>query len=256
MKATLRRSLGALLALGAVGAAHADIVPYSSGDGSLFFNVLDTSLQKSYVRDLNTPISTFDGAGSYSFTADANLSSFLSSGSGNYLWSVFGGDSTGTTAGTVRYFTTSTNLGSVTAPINSRLYGLYGDEAYLTNINAVLPNDDSILSLVSASADSTYYKTQVQTWNNTGDFVANKTGFGSVGFFSLTTNGGISGLQGGNNPSTRATFGDWTWDAANATLSYGSGQTVVPIPGAIWLLGSGLLGLAGIGRRKKAAKAA
>ncbi len=29
-------------------------------------------------------------------------------------------------------------------------------------------------------------------------------------------------------------------------------STVVPLPGAVWLLGSGLLGLASIGRRKKA----
>jgi hypothetical protein len=28
------------------------------------------------------------------------------------------------------------------------------------------------------------------------------------------------------------------------------GSTAVPLPAAIWLLGSGLLGLAGVGRRK------
>ena len=251
MKATLRRTIGALLALGAAGAAHADIDAYSTGNGSLYFNVLDTTLQTSYIRDLNLPIGTFSGAGSYSYTADTLLSDFLSTGSGNYIWSVFGGDSTGTTAGSVRYFTTSTNLGSLaTLPNNIRLYTLYGDEALLTNVNAVLDNTTD--SLVSPAAAATYYKTQFQTWNNTNDFVANQTGFGSVGFFSLTTNGGNTAFTGGNNAATRATFGNWTWDAASATLSYGSGS-VVPLPGALWLLGSGLLGLAGIGRRKKAA---
>jgi hypothetical protein len=34
---------------------------------------------------------------------------------------------------------------------------------------------------------------------------------------------------------------------------YVGGSTVVPVPPAIWLLGSGLIGLIGIGRRKKAA---
>lgn len=37
-------------------------------------------------------------------------------------------------------------------------------------------------------------------------------------------------------------FGDWQ---TNANL------TVVPLPGALWLLGSGLLGLTGLARRKK-----
>lgn len=248
MNATLRRSFGVLLALGAAGAAHADIAPYSSGDGSLYFNLLDVTNQTSYVLDLQTPISTFNGAGTYSFSADSNLTSFLASGSGNYIWSVFGGDSTGTTAGSVSYFSTSTNLGSVTPPSNIRLYTLYGDEGYLTNINAVLPNDGSLLSLVSASTDPTYYTAQVQTWNNTGDFVANQTGFGSVGFFSLTTNGGSSAFTGGNNPVTVSAFGNWTL-AQDGTLSYGSAPTV-PIPAAVWLMCSGLLGLAGVARRK------
>jgi hypothetical protein len=248
MKATLRSSLGTLLAFGAAGVAHADIVPYSSGDGSLYFNLLDVTNQKSYVLDLNIPISTFNGSGSYTISADGLLTSFLSTGSGNYIWSVFGGDSTGTTAGSTTYFTTSTNLGSVTPPNNIRLYTLYGDEAYLTNINAVLPDDDSVLSLVSNNGTPTYYTTQVQTWNNTGDFTANQTGFGSIGFFSLTTNGGTTAFNGGNNPVTRVAFGNWTL-ASNGTLSYGE-TSVVPIPAAVWLLGSGLLGFAGIGRRK------
>jgi hypothetical protein len=34
-----------------------------------------------------------------------------------------------------------------------------------------------------------------------------------------------------------------------------SGATPVPLPAAVWLLGSGLLGLFGVGRRRKAAAA-
>ena len=37
----------------------------------------------------------------------------------------------------------------------------------------------------------------------------------------------------------------------NAT--FGGTATVVPVPAAVWLLGSGLLGLVGVARRKKAA---
>jgi hypothetical protein len=34
--------------------------------------------------------------------------------------------------------------------------------------------------------------------------------------------------------------------------SYGAGEAVVPVPAAVWLFGSGLLGLVGVARRKKA----
>jgi hypothetical protein len=44
-----------------------------------------------------------------------------------------------------------------------------------------------------------------------------------------------------------STSGDLTYTIA--------GVSAVPLPAAVWLLGSGLLGLAGIGRRKKAAAA-
>lgn len=47
-----------------------------------------------------------------------------------------------------------------------------------------------------------------------------------------------------------------TATGANAYRSFGfslTGTTVVPIPPALWLFGSGLLGLIGIARRKKAA---
>ena len=37
----------------------------------------------------------------------------------------------------------------------------------------------------------------------------------------------------------------------NATVSLGGTATLVPVPAALWLLGSGLLGLAGIARRRR-----
>ena len=44
---------------------------------------------------------------------------------------------------------------------------------------------------------------------------------------------------------------EWTWGSGATADSYK--LNVVPIPAAVWLFGSGLLGLIGIARRKKAA---
>ena len=43
-------------------------------------------------------------------------------------------------------------------------------------------------------------------------------------------------------------------EAWTATTSFTSSATLVPVPAAVWLFGSGLLGLVGIARRKKADK--
>ena len=42
-------------------------------------------------------------------------------------------------------------------------------------------------------------------------------------------------------------------DLATNTLTIGGLSAPVPVPAAIWLLGSAMLGLVGIGRRKKGA---
>ena len=41
--------------------------------------------------------------------------------------------------------------------------------------------------------------------------------------------------------------------AFNGVVSSDFGETVIPIPAAVWLFGSGLIGLVGVARRKKAA---
>lgn len=85
------------------------------------------------------------------------------------------------------------------------------------------------------------------------------TGFGTVGLFTLTN---VSESLNGNGELLLS--GDLLWTAG---LSYGgllggNGSTVlgsfslapsaVPVPAAVWLFGSGLLGLIGVARRKTA----
>jgi len=66
-------------------------------------------------------------------------------------------------------------------------------------------------------------------------------------------------LQAGNSYYFRAEAGDFNTldldgvdDLENKSLRF-VGVNIVPVPAAVWLFGSGLLGLIGIARRKEAA---
>jgi hypothetical protein len=67
-------------------------------------------------------------------------------------------------------------------------------------------------------------------------------------FITLTGDGSISST----NPSLETTPGTWIFSAntLGANLTWSSSSTVVPVPPAVWLFGSGLIGLVGIARRK------
>jgi hypothetical protein len=74
----------------------------------------------------------------------------------------------------------------------------------------------------------------------------------SMGFYSFFANQDFPDFEGAHT-----TFaGSWTlsFNGGVAGLAYsGGGTPAVPVPAAVWLLGSGLLGLLGVGRRKKSA---
>ena len=66
--------------------------------------------------------------------------------------------------------------------------------------------------------------------------------WGSVGLFGITGNGGTGAVQSYKLGSVSLT---------TAGLSF-TPNTTVPLPAAVWLLGSGLLGLFGVSRRRAA----
>ncbi len=83
----------------------------------------------------------------------------------------------------------------------------------------------------------------------------------SVGFFGSDFNivdisFNVIGADGSATDITFADiFGGWSVAGANVPVDYVTGQvqvTPVPVPAAVWLFGSGLLGLVGVARRKAA----
>jgi len=146
----------------------------------------------------------------------------------------------------------------------------YGDESApnafgLTagdTITAVGSFDDSVLSGGSGTIDFSSSSTNSLTiYVGTETFTAsNDVGFGSGNGPSMTlssnllTDFNFYALAGNSGaPADFSSFFD-TFDDLDAMSGTWAGTlTVVPVPAAVWLFGSGLLGLAGVARRRKSA---
>ena len=248
------KALVAALTMGAAMQANAAIDNFSTGNGELFFNLRDNVNQQSYILDLNVNLDNFlpGNASNVTYGADANLTNFLANGSGSYNWSVMAGDSTGgANAGDLRYATTTNDAANVGANTNLQLVNFRGiDTGLLVNANGVLGANNSA---VSPSTSPAYYSQGDDTWGFSSAFNATTAGIGNSLDFWLLSNSGstISFLTKNNKVSVDQYAGQWNL-ASNGDLSFTSAAPV-PLPPAVWLLGSALVGLVGVGRRKAAA---
>lgn len=283
MKLSLR--LGVLSALATVAAlaampASADLATGDNAELMLVVRNLD-SPSAAYVRGLGININSImtqaQTQGSYTgpvqafsytlptFTADSNLTSFLSGGSTfGFTWSVMAADTVGSA--------TSINIGNVATTGARRAVFAAGTDAPGFDNNAVNtasgPNavnyytsQNAALSGVAGSGDSS----GAGTWG-----VPSSSGQDAVSFF------GLVGIENAVSDTGSANFylaainagaGQLLTSAArvfqftdlrlavNGTLSSVAPVSEVPLPAAFWLLGSGLLGALGIGRRRQAVAA-
>jgi hypothetical protein len=245
------KALAAVVAIAAAGSANAAIDMQGTGNGELFFSIRDNTNLTSYVLDMNVSMDTWTDV-SQSWAADATLTSYLSTGSGNYSWAVMGGDSTGGGAANGIRMLSTAAAGMAATWATEKNGGMLGyaniDTSYLVGVNAVLGTTGTSAAFVTG--DAGYFSTARDTWDNNSPMNAASAGLGGTQSFYYATNSGSVTAFATKNQTISVTeqLGTWTL-ATNGDLNYG--VSAVPVPAAVWLLGSALVGLVGVSRRRE-----
>jgi len=250
------KALAAAVALAASATASAaQLQPASTGNGSFALYVWNQTTQTSYIRNLDNALtelgffSDFEptdtkAQGGFSIAADDTLTNFLASiatqGSTVFedtRWGIIGGESSGvsnmaiTLSGTLNAATNNTAINNALGTTNS------------------LGNNTTSISRLS-NADS--YTTSASEFGSA--FSANSGRAAGSAFrasFSATKIGELATMYlytgaAGVATGTRVAYSFPFRLETDGTLNY------VPVPAAVWLLGSALAGVAGVARRRTA----
>lgn len=245
--------------------AHAGIIGSKSsstpGDLLLFADVVSSTgtVLGYYVGDTSvsvggaTPTSNLSSGSLISSSTDTKLSALLAldTGTNTLEWGVLGGG--GDSSLTQSILTTVSNSAALTA-LQARnntnvgimvtsLSNLIGNTLNSEVNGANGLNGKSYEGTTTTKWDPTLPVSQngtnAEVWFNNGAPTA-VTGYGQVALYSAIAPNGSGYSVAGAGYVTLSASG----------LSYST--SAVPLPPAVWLLGSGLLGLAGISRRKSA----
>ena len=273
MKTSVSIAAAVAVALAGAGAANAAAIVPSTNNGSLMFFITDatksitytavltqdvnsyfTSAQATSPAPTNGVLNTINGDAGFTvnLSTDTNLTGaggFLSqTGSDALTWGIIAGAYTGTLGsaqrptGKMRLIGTSdTNADALafqeTQIVNAAATGLNNDvQALNLNLGVGSSTASGVICATGSAACSFYGSSQV---------VNNPVG-------SATTLYAWTGNGSGNGSATAYSLGTASFGVAGADiLSFtGNGSSPVPLPAAFWLFGSGLLGLAGISRRR------
>jgi len=240
----LKATAASLLLLVVLWGASASAALTTTGTGgNLGFTMLNNTGDTSYVVDLGVDLATFRSApAAFSTnvlsTINSALGTSLTDLSG-YTWSVIGGVNNGTNLGYVGGF------GNGTTPV-----GTGGNSSVLANQLNNLQNYWNLNSLTNDAASAT--STDSGFWTLPNNWQGNFGGLSGASLFSLV---GISQeayeyFATGFDTFTANLLGGFNLDAAG-NLTFSSAAPV-PVPAAVWLFGSAMLGLVGFRKRQTA----
>jgi hypothetical protein len=255
-------------------AAFADVfLPTEQGNGELVLFVKNETTGAVYARGLGVRVNdvlstaTIQGAPApgtngvpenfnYSlatFNPDGNLSGFLN-GTDSFSWTVMAGDNADALGvGTRRFLTTlQTQYTAVTPETvsNNTLTASWGANltSMMNTLNAQIPGStkgDGSSTAANGQWDQTgaAVGSNADIWWSTTD---NKNGLGTAANLYVFASSGSDGSL------TSRLFQAFDVVLTSTGILQVSGEVVpqVPLPPAVWLLGSALAGWAGIGRRK------
>jgi hypothetical protein len=253
------------------GNAVADVIPPTSGNGELTLFVYNTVTQTSYARGLGVTLDsilteaqsggTYTGAAgspqqvAFSFptiAADGNLTSFLATGSASdFVWGIQAADNVGSNLATTPRrlgFSSVIDPTILLVPSNATLTTATNSQnSAVTNLNNNLPDVSGSSVVGSGSAGGLWgISPGMQTLYSTG--LNNAAGLGTAShLYLVTSSGGANGAAGRIFQAV---------DIQLDTLAAGGAlravvTSPVPLPAAFWLFGSGLMGMFGIGRRRR-----
>ena len=268
MKSFIKYAVPSALALAASVSAYAG-APTNSTTGSLFLfaDVFNSSgtLVDAYAGDTQIAISSVVANTEQSTYTDSNLATLLGEAAqaGNtVVWTVDGGAFSSANHQEVVFGSStavSAQKGTALASVSGgNVVNVGGQVASLVESLSTTSGlvSTGVFADNSTGANGTWYNPNGTTndvsnlWGKASGYGATVANTGLNGLVSLyeLTAGGINSLNGGNTVGAVTTLEQV--ELTSNGLQFVAATSPVPVPAAIWLLGSGLMGLAGVARRK------